>query len=131
MGLIPRIIWPSKPITGGSNDLVNRFTGITFAEGTSIGIGPVLELYGNFGDIGVWVGFLTLGCLLKVIDTMAGYHLHTGDWYQFATWFLVGISLLNVSGSFVECTAGAIASLILARFVNGILRKFLIPHRNS
>jgi hypothetical protein len=123
LGLIPRIIWPSKPPSGGSGDLVNRFTGITFAEGTSVGVGPVLELYGNFGNAGVWIGFVVLGCLLKVIDTMAGYHLRTGDWYGFSTWFLVGISLLNVSGSFVECTAGAIASLVLAKAVNAVLRR--------
>jgi hypothetical protein len=123
IAMIPRLIWPSKPASAGSGDLASRFTGEEFAAGTSVGVGPVLELYGNFGDVAIWVGFAILGCLLKVLDSMAGWYLQTGDWYNFAVYFLVGISLLNVSGSFVECAAGAVASLVLGRAVNSMLRK--------
>ena len=55
--LIPRAIWPDKPAVGGGGDLVSQFTGIKFAEGTSVGVGQVLEFYMNFGMPGVlcWV----------------------------------------------------------------------------
>ena len=55
--LIPRAIWPDKPAVGGGGDLVAQFTGINFAEGTSVGVGQVLEFYMNFGMPGVlcWV----------------------------------------------------------------------------
>ncbi|MDP9171205.1 MAG: hypothetical protein M3N54_11350, partial [Acidobacteriota bacterium] len=107
VNMIPRVIWPSKPTSAGSFGLATRFTGIEFAMGTSVGIGPVMELYGNFGDLGIWVGFIVLGALIQAMDTMAGYHLSNGTWLDFANWYLVGISFLNVSGSFVECTASA------------------------
>jgi hypothetical protein len=123
VNMIPRIIWPSKPITAGSGDLAHRFTGNDYAQGTSVGVGPVLELYGNFGDPGIWIGFVVLGCIIKAIDVMAGFHLHNGTWLEFANWYLVGISLLNVSGQFVECTAAAMASLVLARILAAMLKK--------
>jgi len=74
----------------GSGGLVNRFTGQNFALGTSIGIGPVLELYGNYGNLGVWIGFIVLGGLVKTMDAMAGYHLVNGTWTEFAKWFSRG-----------------------------------------
>jgi hypothetical protein len=127
LAMIPRIIWPSKPMTAGSGSghtgLVSQFTGLTFAETTSVGVGPVMELYANFGTPCVVVGFIVLGVMVKLIDTMAGFHLSRGDWAGFGAWCLVGISFLNVSGSFVEVSMGAMASLLLVRFVNGLLEK--------
>ena len=54
---------------------------------------------------------------------MAGFNLARGDWTGFGGWCLVGISFLNVSGSFVEVSMGAMASLLLARFVNRLLER--------
>ena len=124
LGMIPRLIWPGKPVEAGSGDLANRFTGMEFAVGTSVGVGPVMELYGNFGSIAVVIGFLLLGMLLKSADIMAGVHLASGNWQGFATWCLVGISMLNVGGSFVETTMSAGASLVLAVTVNKLLRYY-------
>ncbi|MEP6714500.1 MAG: hypothetical protein ABJC09_02935 [Terriglobia bacterium] len=123
MNMVPRLIWPSKPTTAGSFGLAARFTGLEFAQGTSVGIGPVIELYGNFGDPGIWIGFFILGALIQAMDTMAGFHLMNGTWLDFANWYLVGISFLNVSGSFVECSAGAVASLALIRSMTYVLKR--------
>src|SRR5205814_7729697 len=61
VALIPRAIWPDKPAVGGGGSVVADFTGIEFAEGTSVGAGQVLEFYVNFGTWGVIGGFLLLG----------------------------------------------------------------------
>jgi hypothetical protein len=127
LGLIPRLIWPSKPVSAGSGNLVSRYTGMTFAEGTSIGIGPVLEFYANFGTLGVVLGFLLLGGIIKALDLAAGACLITGNWRPFTTFFLVGISFLNVSGSLVEVSMGAMGSLVMAGAVN----YFLKPGKSS
>ena len=123
LGLIPRVLWPSKPISGGSGNLVSRFTGLTFAEGTSIGIGPVLEFYANFGTIGIVFGFIFLGSMVGVIDRSAAVFLRQGDWQRFTLWFLVGISFMQVSGSLVEVSTSAIASVVLGRLVNMLLHR--------
>src|SRR5262249_9259064 len=65
---IPRAIWPDKPSVGGGQDLVQQFTGITFAEGTNVGAGQVLEFYMNFGMPGVLTGFAVLGFILFRLD---------------------------------------------------------------
>ena len=49
LSLIPRVVWPDKPIVGGGGSVVQDFTEIVFAEGTSVGAGQVLEFYVNFG----------------------------------------------------------------------------------
>jgi hypothetical protein len=114
LAMIPRLIWRDKPIRAGSGNLVSQLTGLEFASGTSVGIGPVLEFYGNFGTTGILIGFFILGTLVGTLDLCAGTYLRLGNWTMFTCYFLVGISCLNVSGSLVEITAGAMASLVVA-----------------
>jgi hypothetical protein len=118
MAPIPRALWPDKPLVAGSGDLVSRFTGITFAEGTSIGIGQVMELYVNFATPGVFIGFIVLGVLLGLVDAQAAYYRDIGDWRRFTLWFLPGLSLLQLGGSLVEVTSGAGAAIVVAILIN-------------
>jgi hypothetical protein len=119
-GLIPRVIWPDKPQAGGSGDMVSRFTGLTFAQGTSVGIGPVLEFYANFSTMGVVIGFFCLGMLLGALDRHCASCLELGRWPEFAMWFLIGISCLQVGGSLIEVSSSAIASFVCAKLVNAV-----------
>jgi hypothetical protein len=120
IALVPRAIWPDKPVRAGSGNLVSRFTGITFSEGTSVGIGQVMEWYVNFGRAGVLVWFLLVGLVLTVTDTVAGMKLHSGDWLSFAKWYLPSLALLNVGGSLVEVSGGAGASVVVVALVNKV-----------
>jgi hypothetical protein len=124
LGFIPRIIWPDKPIFAGSGNWASRFTGIEFAEGTSVGMGTVLELYGNFGTAGVIIGFFLIGILVQKLDTAAGTCLRQGNWHGFALWFLIGLAFLNLGGSLGESTAGAAASVVCAHLMNAILARY-------
>ena len=110
LAMIPRALWPDKPISAGSGDLVTRFTGITFGEGTSVGIGSVMELYANFGTRGEFWGFVILGLIVGLADVRAADYLHAGQWHQFAVWFATGLALLQVGGSLVEVTSSALGS---------------------
>ena len=123
LGFIPRAIWPNKPVSGGSGNLVSRFTGLQFAEGTSVGIGPVMEFYVNFGTWGVVIGFLFLGGTLSILDYLARDCLIRGDWERFALRFLLGAAFLQVGGSLVEVSTSAMGALIAATMVNGVLRR--------
>ena len=58
LALIPRAIWWNKNVNAGSGTLVSDYTGIPYNnETTSVGIGHVMELYINFGTVGVVIGF--------------------------------------------------------------------------
>jgi hypothetical protein len=119
IALIPRAIWPEKPVTAGSMGLVTEYTGIGFAEGISVGMGQVMEFYVNFGTAGVVVGFFLLGMLIRFLDMGIAERLQTASWPQFASWFAAGTATLQPIGQFLEITssmAGAVVlGLLLAR----------------
>jgi len=117
IAFVPRVIWPSKPVTAGSGDLVSKYTGYYFAEGTSVGIGQVMEFYINFGQAGVIIGFLAIGFTLALIDKRAEECLAKHDWINFACWYLPGAAIMQVGGSLVEVTASAGASLAVSVMV--------------
>jgi hypothetical protein len=124
LALVPRIIWPNKPYQAGSGLMVTQYTGIPFAEGTSVGIGQVMEFYVNFGNEGVIAGFFILGVLLGLIDSRAAARLKENDWPGFAFYFLPGLGLLQVGGSLGEMTTTAGASMVAAAMANYILSKY-------
>jgi hypothetical protein len=115
--LLPRALWPEKQIAAGSGDLVSTYTGFRFARHTSVGIGQVLECYVNFGTLGVLLCFLLLGAATAFVDGLALRALWEGNIRQFTMWYVPGIALLNLGGSFVEATSTAAAGLIMATLV--------------
>jgi hypothetical protein len=118
LAIIPRAIWPTKPIVAGGNDIVSQYTGQHFDAGTSVGVGGVMEAYINFGVLGVVLIHMLLGALLGSIDTAAGQRLRSDDWPGFLSRFLPGLALVPVGGSFLELTSSAVAALVAATIVN-------------
>ena len=123
LAMVPRAIWPDKPIEAGSGNMVSEYTGLTFAEGTSVGIGHVMEFYVNFATIGVVTGFLVMGLIVTVLDSAAAERLALNDLHGFVLWYLPGISLLQVGGVLVEVTCSAAASVCVATLANKCLAR--------
>ncbi len=132
LSLIPRVVWPEKPLRAGSPDIVTNYTGISFARGTSVGIGQVMEFYINFGQIGVVLGFVVLGIVITMIDTWAGMRLWAGDWLQFAVWYLTGLAMIQAGGSLIEVVSSAGAAMVAVMLVNRyVVRLRLGPPRQA
>jgi hypothetical protein len=123
LALVPRAIWPDKPVEAGSGLMVSEYTGLRFASGISVGIGQVMEFYVNFGTLGVVLGFLLMGVLVTTLDLAAAERLAVHDLHGFVLWFLPGISLLQVGGSLVEVTGSAAASVFVAVIANAYLNR--------
>jgi hypothetical protein len=122
--LVPRALWPDKPIGAGSGNLVSRFTGFYYDNSiTSVGIGSVMEFYINFGTTGVLIGFMVLGVVVTCLDILATERLVNGDLNGFVMFFLPGLSFLQVGGQLVEVTAGAAGAIIVALIVNKYFQK--------
>jgi hypothetical protein len=117
---IPRAVWPSKPDIGGSGGIVSEFTGIRFAEGTSVGVGQVLEFYVNFGIPGVLIGFLGLGYLLTGLDRGIMHSLAAGDTRGLLLRAMPGLTLLNPGGSLNEMLVGGVAAFLTAHLVTSL-----------
>ena len=82
--------------------------------------------YINFGVLGVVIGFVVIGAVVIRIDGKAASALHRGDVRYFTLWYLPGLSLLQIGGSFVEVTSTAAAALVMAsalRHFMGLLKK--------
>lgn len=130
LAFIPRILWPDKP-AAGSGDMVSRYTGIEFAEGTSVGIGQVMEFYVNFGSPMVFLGFVLFGGVLAWLDRAAARALQSGSVSQFIPAYLVGLSLQQVGGSLMEVVASATGSLVIAYMFNTLSGRATAARRAS
>ena len=114
---IPRAIWPDKPSVGGGGDLVSQFTGIIFAEGTSVGAGQVLEFYMNFGMAGVLAGFAVLGFILMRLDQGVMRALAMGNIHGMVQRALPGLALLQPLGSLLEMLVAVVSAIIVSQLL--------------
>jgi len=128
LAVIPRALWPDKPEFGGSGDIVSRYTGFQFAFGTSVGVGQVMEFYINFGTPGVILGFLAVGWMIGTVDRRSAFYLARGDVPSFTLWYMPGLSLLQIGGSFAEVTATAAASWALVRIVSKFAKNLQVSN---
>jgi energy-coupling factor transporter transmembrane protein EcfT len=117
LGLIPRAIWPGKPQVGGGGNVVEHYTGIRFAEGTSVGAGQVLEFYINFGTWGVIGGFLIYGVIIGWMDLRIMRCLFAGDDKGVLLWFMMCLALLQPGGNLLEITVSVAGSAITAKMI--------------
>lgn len=120
---VPRILWPGKPVTGGGGDMVTRFTGQRFSEGTSVGAGQVMEFYVNFGWTGLFVGFLLFGIVLRWMDMRAAARLAQGDQWGCARWLLPAIGLIQPGGQMSEVIGSTAAFAVFGTIVHHLLFK--------
>jgi hypothetical protein len=73
--LIPRVLWPDKPLTGSANSFFAVSYGLTSEEGaktTTFGVSILGEAFMNFGWIGVVVMMLIQGLLISLLERMFG-----------------------------------------------------------
>jgi hypothetical protein len=115
--LVPRAIWPEKPDVGGGGALVADLTGLTFAEGTSVGTGQVMEFYANFGWIGILIGFSALGALLMQLDRGIMRALSAGDFRGLTLRAMPGFVLLQPGGNLLEILVAVVGAIVTSHLV--------------
>jgi len=114
ISLVPRALWPEKPVFAGSPQIVSKMTGLWLSPTTSFGVGNVMECQINFGYPGVIIGFLVLGWVIGRLDVQAAIAESRGDLGRVFVLFLPCVALIQPNGSIVELTGGAAAALIAA-----------------
>lgn len=121
--LVPRIIWWSKMVRAGSMEAAGYFTGDVYAKGTSVGLGQVMEFYGNFKRTGVVICMFLLGWLVAIWDIRGGQALRKGDWRGYSYYFILLVPLMTPGGSAVELFSGTAAAAVLVWFLKNHLFK--------
>jgi len=111
MAIVPRALWPEKPVEAGSPKIVAEMTGLTLSKSTSFGVGNVMEFHINFGVTGLVAGFLLLGWGLGRLDRLAAVAEAAGDLRMMFIYFLPAIALIQPNGSIIELSGGAVAAL--------------------
>jgi hypothetical protein len=124
--LIPRAIWMDKPYYAGTGGLVSRFTGRNFAKGTSVGMGPLMELYVNFGSAGVAIGFFVLGVAVAFLDVAAGSAIRLNRPVQFLYAFVPALPLMNALTYSAEAAPAIVGAVILVY----VFEKFILATAN-
>jgi len=120
--VLPRALWPDKPMVVGGQALVNQYTGLYFYGSTSVGLGQVLEAYVNFGSTGVFFGFIVIGVFLSTIDKRVSSALANGNFYQVAVWLVPVFGLWLVEDNLITTVGSAISGVITVIVFNTVLR---------
>ena len=110
--LVPRALWPDKPVFAGSPQIVSKMTGIRVGYDTSFGVGNVMEFQINFGTPGVVGGFLILGWVIGTLDLKAATAERRGELGKMILFFLPCVALIQPNGSLVELFGGSAAALV-------------------
>ena len=121
--LVPRILWRDKTVRAGSMEAAGYFTGEEFAKGVSVGLGQIMELYGNYKRMGIIVGMFLLGWLISIWDIRCGQALRAGDWRNYSCYFILLVPLLQPGGSAVELFSGTAAAAVLVWFLKKVVFK--------
>jgi hypothetical protein len=124
VALVPRAIWPDKPVAAGSGSLVRDMTGLKLSTTTSWGVGNVMELEINFGFPGVILGFLLLGWGIGTLDLKAGSAIARGDYGRAILYFLPAVALIQPGGSMVELAAGTASAFFAAHGWNYLWQRW-------
>jgi hypothetical protein len=120
--LVPRALWPDKPIVVGGSALYQYYTGIPIQPGTSVGLSPVIELYANYQTPGVILGFILLGVVIAWLDYGAAQALWRGDNLSFALWIVPIFGLILVQDDLLTLVSTAVSGVISILVVNVAIR---------
>lgn len=119
--LVPRFLWPDKPITAGGTSFVHRYTGIIFSTNVSIGLHPLFEFYVNFGLIGIIIGLCAFGVLCGWLDL---WYINRSSSIFVQVFVIQMIWVLLWSNVMTEFVMSTVATLVVALIATILFKMF-------
>jgi hypothetical protein len=127
IALVPRALWPDKPLSAGGNEFVSRFTGWRFGAETSVGLHPLFEFYVNFGPFGAAVGLLLMGLVAGVLDGMYWLRAPTSLTAQLV--ILQSMWAMVTSMRVMDLAMTLPATILISIGVSRVIHKYLFHRR--
>ena len=127
VGWIPRAFWPDKPVSGAGNEFGKTFGLLDENDDyTSMNTPWLIELYWNFGDAGIVLGFLVVGIVLGVLEFFYnGYRLNV---WSFG---VAGSIFWPVMATHESALSLSFSGLPLILVFYAVLKRFLFSESGS
>lgn len=110
---IPRVVWKGKPKRGGS-DIVDKYTGRMKGNSrASLASGPIFEFFINFSYLGVGLGFLAYGILMRLLDIRASKMFRDGDIVAAAPFFLLSYPMVTTANTLFFIVNSAVSGCLV------------------
>lgn len=121
--LMPRFIFPDKPQKILGQEFGHRYMLLDPSDSsTSYNLPMLIEMYINFGPLGVIIGMFILGIILRIIYSLVN-HLQCGEG-GLLMGAIIFINLLNIESDF-SLAFGNILQYIILFYI--IIRKMKVP----
>ena len=108
--LVPRALWPGKPILNTGYEVSQEYYGLPSTVYTSSAITPAADLYRHGGWIPVIVGMFILGCGVRFLDDVLDV---AGNPHSIFLFVLLFPSLVNQENDWVGMLAGIPGTLLV------------------
>ena len=119
--IFPRLIVPGKPIKQLGQEFGHRYNLLDyFDRTTSLNLPQLIEMYINFGPLGVIVGMFLMGLLYRSIYVLLN-HPDTGQG-GFIICLAISGTLLNIESDFSIVFGALIQHIILFYFIVRVMR---------
>lgn len=134
---VPRFIWQNKPIEQLGQTFGHRYKIISPEDtNTSWNMPQIVEMFANFGWVGVILGMGSLGCLYNFLSHFLERH-QTDEWGKLSC-IVIYTSLLQVDGNFSLVFGNLVYWIVLFHLmgrvifsVNARKNRVLLGHSRS
>jgi len=125
--VVPRAIWPDKPIVAGYATFVGEYTGSARDDDTAVGVPVQFELYANGGAPFVIVGLFLLFYACARLERFVATSTRRLHVVMPAMMFLVSFAsgVEQIMLVFASALAGAITVYVIARIIEVFFPQFL------
>lgn len=109
---VPRAIWPDKPIDTGI--LLAQYRGYEFQN---LSAPAWAEMLVNGGVLGVVIGFLILGAVLRLLDSKIAPAFRSGGWLTLVGAIFPVYLMILLRGSLLQATGSLVVAIACVIFV--------------
>jgi hypothetical protein len=125
IAMIPRILWPNKPITTAIGAQVNEL--ITGGATSQLGVTVAADIYWNWGWVGLFVLLVPFGALLWPATRLAHEIVATRDWIMMPFVLLLFKIGLAVDSIFVAAVLVPSLAAVIAYGLLHMVKRILNP----